>query len=286
MVRTASRHARNRRAVLEPTPLPPTTRLLSAQEAKERLREIVKGFFFWRRDGKEQAPARHMLVRSPPGLGKTKEAMEWTTRYQTERDANWRIALGDITEAGVLAQVAIFVPRHALAREIQEVIERNLAALGRSVNVPILRGRDHDAENGAAPCRRWREARELGHKGLPVYSNLCRRSQEGRIYKYPHFDACDGLITAVHACRKANSVLSGHVFGRDLEDLRRVRPNPGCRDRFSCSWRLAASRGSHRCSRSRCRGDVDFPGAPDVGAGLLRRSSSSLTPSPYLSADG
>jgi hypothetical protein len=76
------------------------------------------------------------------------------------------------------------------------------------------------------------------------------------------------FTAAAHACRKAHSDLSGDVFGRDLQDLRRVRPCSGCGDRFSCSWRLAASRGSHRCSRSRCRGAVDFPGAPDVGAGL------------------
>jgi hypothetical protein len=68
---------------LTPTP---TTILLSAQEAKERLREVVEGFFFRRRNDQGQAPAGHLLVRSPPGLGKTKEAMEWATRYQTERD--------------------------------------------------------------------------------------------------------------------------------------------------------------------------------------------------------
>jgi hypothetical protein len=57
---------------LPPTPSPT---LLSAKEAKERLREIVEGFFFRRRNDQGQAPARHLLVRSPPGLGKTREAM-------------------------------------------------------------------------------------------------------------------------------------------------------------------------------------------------------------------
>src|SRR5271169_819793 len=60
---------------------PSTTPLLTAQEAKDRLREIVEGFFFRRRNNQAQPPVRHLLIRSPPGLRKTKEAMEWATRY-------------------------------------------------------------------------------------------------------------------------------------------------------------------------------------------------------------
>ena len=43
---------------MQSTPPPPSTTLLSAQEAKERLREIVEGFFFRRlktEDGKRIA---------------------------------------------------------------------------------------------------------------------------------------------------------------------------------------------------------------------------------------
>jgi hypothetical protein len=54
-------------------PTPSTTRL-SAQEAKERLREIVEGFFFRRLTSEDGKPTRHLLVKTPPGLGKTKEA--------------------------------------------------------------------------------------------------------------------------------------------------------------------------------------------------------------------
>jgi hypothetical protein len=76
---------------LQSTPPPPGTTLLSSHEAKERLREIVEGFFFRHDDVQGQPPARHMLVRSPPGLGKTKEAMEWATRYRTEQAAKTSI---------------------------------------------------------------------------------------------------------------------------------------------------------------------------------------------------
>jgi hypothetical protein len=99
---------------LEP---PPSTGLLSAEEAKERLREIVDRFFFRHRDGQGQRPARQLLVRSPPGLGKTTQAVELAIRYQAEQEGKngRRLFLGDINEAGVLAQTSIFVPRHQLA---------------------------------------------------------------------------------------------------------------------------------------------------------------------------
>jgi hypothetical protein len=187
----------------------PSTPLLSAQEAKERLREIVEGFFFRRlrlrtEDGK---PTRHLLVKSPPGLGKTKEAMEWAAHYQVH--SLHRGKLGDITNAGVRAQVAIFVPRHELAREVKEVIERNREALGAPVDVPVLRGRDNGADKGRAPCRHWREARELGHKGLPVFSNLCRRRYKGEGSECPYFGECE-YIRAWHAAYAAPYVILVH----------------------------------------------------------------------------
>jgi hypothetical protein len=49
----------------------------AAAARMQRLREIVEGFFFRHHDDQGQPLARHLLVKSPPGLGKTKEAMEW-----------------------------------------------------------------------------------------------------------------------------------------------------------------------------------------------------------------
>src|SRR5215831_16316679 len=106
-----------------------------------------------RRDG--EPLARHLLVRSPPGLGKTKEAMEWATRYQTEqegKDSILQMFRIDITAAGAKAQVAIFVPRHELPQEVKEVIEENRQKLGEPVNVPVLRGRDHGRRRVALPA--------------------------------------------------------------------------------------------------------------------------------------
>jgi hypothetical protein len=71
------------------------------------------------------------------------------------------------------------------------VIERNRRDLGEPVEVPVLRGRDNGADNGCAPCRRWREARNLGSKGLPVYSNLCRRRHQREVSECPYFAKCE-----------------------------------------------------------------------------------------------
>jgi hypothetical protein len=133
-----SRYPRHPWAGLDALKPTPSTTLLSAEKASEQLREIVEGFFFRRRNEEGQPPARQLLVRSPPGLGKTKEAMEWATRYQTEqegKDGILRMSRMDITPAGARAQVAIFVPRHELSREVKEVIERNRRDLGEPVEV-------------------------------------------------------------------------------------------------------------------------------------------------------
>jgi hypothetical protein len=60
------------------------------------------------------------------------------------------------------------------------VIERACCERGELITVPILRGRENGGEEGNAPCRRWRDARELARKGLPIYTNLCERRSEGQ----------------------------------------------------------------------------------------------------------
>lgn len=145
-------------AALDASQPDPSAVLLSAEEAKKRMREIVERFFFRRLKTEDGETIRHLLVKSPPGLGKTTEAMEWATRYQTEYQSEQEakssildVCMDDVTGAGIVAQIAIFVPRHELAREVKEVIERNRAALGEPLEVPVLRGRDHDGEKGGAP---------------------------------------------------------------------------------------------------------------------------------------
>jgi hypothetical protein len=200
----AGRRARNHRhcprhprAVLDALQPTPGTALLSAQEAKERLREIIEGFFFRRLRGEDDKTIRRLLVKSPPGLGKTTQAIEYAIGYQAEQDGKDKVRLlaADFNEAGVPAQTAVFVPRHQLAAELGEVIERAFQARGEPIEVPILRGRENGGEDGNAPCRRWREARELARKGLPIYTNLCQRRSEGQAFQCPYFAGCEYIQT-------------------------------------------------------------------------------------------
>jgi hypothetical protein len=90
---------------LEP---PPSTALLAAEEAKERLREIVEGFFSRRLRTNDGKRVERQLVRSPPGLGKTREAVEWAIAYRTEQAGKdgTRLSVGDFNQAVVPAQTS------------------------------------------------------------------------------------------------------------------------------------------------------------------------------------
>lgn len=149
--------------------MPPTssTILLSAQEAREQLRAIIEGFFFRRLTTEDGKRIQRLLVKSPPGLGKTREAIASAVHYQAEQEGKGLLSLqrGDFNEAGVTAQTAIFVPRHQLAVELKEVIECAFRKRGEPTTVPVLRGRENGGEEGNAPCRRWREAARWRAKG-------------------------------------------------------------------------------------------------------------------------
>jgi hypothetical protein len=73
------------RDALDAFELAPSTILLTAEEAKERLREIVERFFFRRLKGGDGKHIGRLLVKSPPGLGKTREAIDWAVTYQAEQ---------------------------------------------------------------------------------------------------------------------------------------------------------------------------------------------------------
>jgi hypothetical protein len=175
----------------------PNPALLSAQEAKERLREIVEGFFFRRLRTEDGKRIERLLVKSPPGLGKTREAIEWAIAYQTDQAGKdgTRLPVGDFNEAGVTAQTSIFVPRHQLAEELGRMIEEAFRERGAPITVPILRGRENGGEEGNSPCRRWREAGELARKGLPIYTNLCQRRSDGQSSQCPYFAGCEYIQT-------------------------------------------------------------------------------------------
>jgi hypothetical protein len=146
---------------LDSFPPSPDADLLSAEDAGARLREIVEGFFFRRLRTEDGKRVGRLLLKSPPGLGKTTQAVEFAIRYQSERVGKdgTHLLVDDFNEAGVPAQTSIFVPRHQLAPELRDVIEEAFRERGEVVRVPILRSRENGSEDGNAPCRRWREVR-------------------------------------------------------------------------------------------------------------------------------
>jgi hypothetical protein len=204
----------------------PSRPLLSAEAANQQLRDIVEKFFSWALPGDDGSAVTRLLVRSPPGLGKTREALDWATQYQTDREHGTRkfggLRIGELSD--LRGRFAVFVPRHALADEIKPDIEGFYRRLGRPVMVPILRGRAHDAKSGRAPCRRWLEAEVLGKKGLPVYSNLCRQSRNGETLECPYFRDCE-YIRSWRDARDARFIILVHAYlglGSDSESYARL----------------------------------------------------------------
>ena len=131
-------------AALDGLPPNPSTALLSAGEAKVRLREIVEGFLFPAAEGrgwKAHRPAARQKAHR--GWGKTTQAVEFAIRYQAEQEGKdgTRLSVENFNEAGVLAQTSIFIPRHHLAEELRAVIEAAPRKRRRRSPVPILRGR-------------------------------------------------------------------------------------------------------------------------------------------------
>jgi hypothetical protein len=62
-------------AALDTLPPTPSATLFSAEDVTQRLREIVEGFFFRRLSGEDGKGIRRLLVKSPPGLTTSTEAI-------------------------------------------------------------------------------------------------------------------------------------------------------------------------------------------------------------------
>ena len=104
--------------------------LLSAEQASEQLGNIVEKFFSWNLKSEDDKIITRLLVRSPPGLGKTREALDWATQFQTDRERRTGGFGGRrLMELALRRNVAVFVPRHALADEVKEVINGTSGAL-------------------------------------------------------------------------------------------------------------------------------------------------------------
>jgi hypothetical protein len=168
--------------ILAMSAVPPNSeKVLSDEEADDRLSEIVKGFFL-HRHRQEEPTAQRLLINAPPGLGKTARAIAEGLRHSIGYLPAEPFKLGDIREE--FRQVALFVPTHKLAGQIGADVAELFADGSMQGGAFAMRGRTQGKE---PLCLRAAEASALAAKGLPIYSNLCDDGQGSRC---PHFSSC------------------------------------------------------------------------------------------------
>jgi hypothetical protein len=72
-------------AVLDTLPPIPDTDLLSAQEAGERLREVVEGFFFWKRRTEDRKARRTAARQKSAWVGQDNAGAPMGVRYHLQQ---------------------------------------------------------------------------------------------------------------------------------------------------------------------------------------------------------
>jgi hypothetical protein len=168
---------------------------LSAAEASQRLEDLQVNFY-------SDPSGRRLLIKAPPGLGKTAIALTEGLRHSIGYLPDTpRLRLGDIRED--MRQVAFFVPTHQLAGQLGDDVRARFAKGYKQGGAFPMRGRTH----GERPlCLRAADASALAAKGLPIYPNLC---DDGAGSRCPHFKKCPyirqkkrakhaELVTAMH----------------------------------------------------------------------------------------
>jgi hypothetical protein len=111
---------------------------------------------------------RKLALRITMGSGKTTATINHLKQaFKTKPDLN----------------VEIYVPRHELIDEVVDLLE----GMDERIEIVHVRGRDHDHQNGNAPCVRYEYVKSLGDAGLSVRTNACRRSETERC---DHIDEC------------------------------------------------------------------------------------------------
>jgi hypothetical protein len=90
--------------------------------------------------------------------------------------------------AKYLRRVEVYVATHKLANEWQELIR----ARNPSKRVRVIRGRNHEDNNGAPMCKLASLADALSAAGQPVFPNLCWKSSGSGTPPIfcPHYDNC------------------------------------------------------------------------------------------------
>jgi len=174
--------------------------------------------------------------------------------------------LEELVRANAGKNVIAFTHKPVLGKDPVAVQNRRLIAAAIGSGFTINLSADNPARGqvgriGHSPCR------DRPYPGVcaprspaPVQETARRVGREHR-----RMAKSNRLVAAEHAGGRANCSLPGDLFGRDLQDLRRVCPNARCRDRLPSPRQLATGRsryGRPRCPSGRKLG---FSGTQDYG---------------------
>lgn len=216
---------------IEAEALPPLTpQNVEAREAHSLLERAISQFIDYRNRQRDPETVRHVLIRSPAGLGKTTSCVDLAVDYIVEEtsrpvlERTW----GEF-DTDWDPKWAFYVRTHALAKELENTIVEKYAENDENPSVVIYRGRAHEAAIGNAPCFKHREALILSNRGLSVTSNLCqRKSEENVTIKCDDFERCEYLETRRRKPRFAilMSAELPSARGSSLRDIERQGP-PG-----------------------------------------------------------
>jgi hypothetical protein len=189
----------------EDVPPPEPPKLMEVEEATTKLRDELESFLAYRSKERRPDVVRHVLIRSPAGLGKTTSCVDLAVDYIVQATSRnfMEMKWGEF-DTDWDPKWAFYVKTHALAKELSETVTKQYEGTESDPSFMIYRGRTHEVDNVNAPCSKHREANILGERGLSAASNLCRRKLGADTFiQCEDFEQCEYLEARSHKPRFA-----------------------------------------------------------------------------------
>ena len=191
-------------------------KLMDVEDAKKLLTDIIEKFISPKKGAHYPD---HVLLRAPPGIGKTTETIARAVADRVALEKH-NAPIPSIMDQTIGSKYLLVTRGYQTALEAQSHIQKMLANEGLKDEAPILRGRDKPDASDKYPCDRWEEARKLGQKGYPIYSNLCVRISGKSSEVCPHFQSCDYM----NAQRQARHSVMPIIYHAHLKSVPQDQP--------------------------------------------------------------
>jgi hypothetical protein len=186
----------------------PTSPPVSADAASAILKAQIEDYIRMR-DGRSR-----ILLRSPPGLGKTTSTIDLATAYIDSMRGKDAFSAPMQDWAKPMAQTTFVVRSHKLAAEVGQRLD---AANGSTGSAVIIVGRDRDV-GGNPVCDYASQAKQITDVGYSVFASLCLQSGSGGDVRCPSFDSCE-YNRRLRAARESPTPIALHAH---LSTLRRL----------------------------------------------------------------